>query len=87
MAKEERLYTAVEGAYMTRTTLSTFRTKVSKLGIKGRKDGTKVYYTRAQLQEIHDGKASKKVKALPSKKAKAKKATARRVERKAKGKR
>jgi len=86
MAKEERLYTAVEGAYMTRTTLSTFRTKVSKLGIKGRRDGTKVYYTRVQLQEIHDGKASKKVKALSSKKAKAKKATARRVERKAKGK-
>lgn len=87
MAKEERLYTAVEGAYMTRTTLSTFRTKVSKLGIKGRRDGTKVYYTRAQLQEIHDGKASRKVKALLSKKAKAKKATARRIEREAKGKR
>jgi hypothetical protein len=86
MAKEERLYTAVESAYMTRTTLSTFRTKVSKLGIKGRRDGTKVYYTRAQVQDIYDGKASKKVKALPSKKAKAKKANTRRLARKAKGK-
>jgi len=87
MAKKERLYTAVEGAFMTRTTLSTFRTKVSKLGIKGRRDGTKVYYTRAQLRDIYAGKASTRVKALPAKKAKAKKATARRAERKAKGKR
>ena len=86
MAKEERLYNAVEGAFMTRTTLSTFRTKVSNLGIKGRRDGTKVFYTKAQLQDIYDGKASKKVKALPTKRAKAKKATARRTERKAKGK-
>ena len=86
MAKEERLYTAVEGSFMTRTTLSTFRTKVSKLGIKGRRDGTKVYYTKAQIQDIYDGKVSNKMKALPAKKAKAKEATARRVERKAKGK-
>jgi hypothetical protein len=86
VAMEERLYTAVEGAFMTRVTLSTFRTKVSNLGIKGRRDGTKVYYTRAQLEDVYDGKASKKVKALPAKKAKAKTATARRVERKAKGK-
>lgn len=85
MAKE-RLYSAIEGAHMTRLTMSSFRTKVSKLGIKGRRDGTKVYYTRPQLQDIYDGKASKKVKALPAKKAKAKKASARRVERKAKGK-
>ena len=86
MAKEERLYTAAEGAFMTRTTLSTFRTKVSRLGIKGRRDGAKVYYTRAQLQDVHDSRASKKVKALPAKNAKAKKATARRAERKTKGK-
>jgi hypothetical protein len=82
----ERLYSAVEGAHMTRTTLSTFRTKVSKLGVKGQRDGTKVYYTRAQLQDIYDGKAAKKVKALPAKKAKAKKATARRAAKRAKGK-
>ena len=82
----ERLYSAIEGAHMTRLTMSSFRTKVSKLGIKGQRDGTKVFYTRAQLQDIYDGKVSKKVKALPAKKAKAKKATARRAERKAKGK-
>jgi hypothetical protein len=86
MAKQERLYSAVEGAFMTRTTLTTFRTKASKLGIKGRRDGTKVYYTKAQLEDIYNGKASRKVKALPAKKAKAKRSTARRVERKAKGK-
>jgi hypothetical protein len=82
----ERLYSAIEGAHMTRLTMSSFRTKVSKLGIKGRRDGTKVYYTRAQLQDIYDGKVSAKVKALPAKKAKAKRATARRGERRAKGK-
>ena len=87
MAKEERLYSAVEGAFMTRTTLSTFRTKVSKLGIKGRRDGTKVFYTKAQLQDVYDGKASMKTKALPAKKSKAKKATARRVERTGRAKR
>jgi hypothetical protein len=86
MAKQERLYSAVEGALMTRTTPTTFRTKASKLGIKGRRDGTKVYYTRAQLEDIYNGKASRKVKALPEKKAKAKRSTARRVERRAKAK-
>lgn len=87
MAKENRLYSAEEGAFMTRLTMSSFRTKVSKLGIKGKKYGTKVYYTKTQLQDIYKGKVSKMVKALPEKKAKAKKATARRVARKAKGKR
>jgi hypothetical protein len=85
MAKE-RLYSAIEGAHMTRLAMSSFRTKVSKLGIKGQRHGIKVYYTRAQLQDIYDGKVSKRVKTLPAKKAKAKKATARRVERKVKGK-
>jgi hypothetical protein len=86
MAKQERLYSAVEGAFMTRTTLAAFRTKATKLGIKGRRDRTKVYYTRAQLEDIYNGKASRKAKALPAKKTKVKRATARRVERKAKGK-
>ena len=82
----ERLYSATEGAHMTRLTMSSFRTKVSKLGIKGQRDGTKVYYTRAQLQDTYDGKASKKVKALPAKKAKAKQAAARKAEKKVQGK-
>jgi hypothetical protein len=86
MAKQERLYTAIEGAFMTRTTLDIFRDRVSKLGIKGRRDGAKVFYTRAQLEDIYNAKASRKVKALPAKKARAKRATARRVARKAKGK-
>jgi hypothetical protein len=86
MAKQERLYSAAEGALMTRTTLATFRTKARKLGIKGRRDGKEVYYTRAQLEDIYSGKASRKVKALPAKNAKVKRATTRRAERKAKGK-
>jgi len=81
MAKE-RLYDAQEAAFMARITLSTFRTKVSKLGIKGQRDGLKMYYTRAQVQDVYDGRESRKAKALPLKKAKAKKATARRIERK-----
>jgi len=44
------------------------------------------YYTRAQLEDIYNAKASRKAKALPAKNAKAKRATARRVERKEKGK-
>jgi hypothetical protein len=86
MAKQERLYTSEEGAYMTRLTINSFRVKVSKLGIKGTKKGVKVYYTKAQLQDIYDNKPSKVIKALPAKKAKAKKATERRIERKARGK-
>lgn len=87
MAKQERLYSAEEGAFMTRLTINSFRVKVSKLGIKGTKKGVKVFYTKAQLQDIYDNKPSKAVKALPAKKAKAKRSTERRIERKAKGKR
>jgi hypothetical protein len=60
MAKEERLYSAKEGAYMTRLALSTFRGKVSKLGIKGTKKGVEVFYTRKQLETIHAGVSAKK---------------------------
>ena len=69
MAKADRLYTAQEGAYMTRLTLSSFRTKVSKLGIKGKRQGAKVFCTRKQLEDVHKGvraenrKAPKKVEA------------------------
>ena len=86
MAKKNRLYSAEEGAFMTRLTMSSFRTKLSRLGIKGKKDGTKAYYTKTQLQDLYDGKASKMIKALASKKARAKKSTVRRVARKERGK-
>ena len=39
MAKADGLYTAQEGAFMTRLTMSSFRTKVSRLGIKGQRRG------------------------------------------------
>lgn len=68
MSKEERLFTAEQGAYMTRMALATFRTKVSKLGIKGTKQGTKVFYTRKQLEDLYNGVASKPVKAVKVKK-------------------
>jgi len=86
VAKADRLYTSEEGAYMTRLTINSFRVKVSKLGIKGTKEGVKVFYTKAQLQDIYDNKPSKVVKASPAKKAKAIKYTERRIERKARDK-
>ena len=55
MSKDEKLFTAEQGAYMTRLTLSSFRTKVSKLGVKGTKQGVKVFYTRKMLEDVYNG--------------------------------
>ena len=55
MPKQERLYTSEEGAYMTRLTINSFRVKVSKLGIKGTKQGVKVFYTRKMLEDVYNG--------------------------------
>jgi len=68
MSKEERLFSSEEGAYMTRMVLSSFRTKVSKLGIKGTKQGVKVFYTRKQLEAIYKGSVVKKGKTVKAKK-------------------
>lgn len=62
LAKQERLYTSKEGAFMTRLTINSFRVKVSKLGIKGQKQGAKVFYSRKQLEDIHNGIAAKKTR-------------------------
>ena len=43
-----------------RLTLQSFRTKVSKLGIKETKQGVKVFYTRKQLEDVHKGVPAKK---------------------------
>jgi hypothetical protein len=81
VAKQERLYSTAEGAYATRLTLSSFRAKVSKLGIKGKRQGQKMFYTHKQLEDIYGGipaegkKAPKKVK---SKKLTQSKATTKR---------
>lgn len=72
MAKQERLYTSEEAAYATRLTLFSFRTKVSKLGIKGLKQGLKVFYTRKQLEDVYNGIPSKKGKAARRKAIKGK---------------
>lgn len=68
VSKEENLFTADQGAYMTRMELSSFRTKVSKLGIKGTKQGVKVFYTRKQLEAIYKGSVAKTEKAVKAKK-------------------
>jgi hypothetical protein len=62
MPTDQKLFTAEQGAFMTRLTLSSFRTKVNKLGIKGTKQGVKVFYTRKQLEAIYKGSVAKPVK-------------------------
>lgn len=57
--ENEKLFDAKQGAFMTRLALSSFRTKVSLLKIKGQKQGRKVYYTRKQLEAIYKGKVAK----------------------------
>jgi hypothetical protein len=86
MANTERLYDTKEAAFATRLTINSFRVKAFKLGIKGQRQGVKVYFTRAQLQDVYDNKPSRKMRALPVEKAKVKKATTRRAERKVRGK-
>jgi hypothetical protein len=53
MPKSERLYSAEEAAYMTRLALASFRTKVSRLGIKGKKDGRNVFYTLEEIAKVN----------------------------------
>jgi hypothetical protein len=60
MPKQERLFTAEQSAFMTRLTISSFRTKVSRLGIKGQRQGLKVFYTRKQLEDVLKGIPAKK---------------------------
>lgn len=55
MPIDDRLFTAEQGAYMTGLKLSSFRTKVSNLGIKGTKQGHIVFYTQKQLEDVHSG--------------------------------
>jgi hypothetical protein len=73
LAKQERLCSAEEGAYATRLTLSSFRAKVSKLGIKGTRQGQKVFYTHKQLEDIYNGVAAKGKKVAKEVRAKSKK--------------
>ena len=67
MAKQGKLYSATQAAHAIKLTLSSFRTKVSKLGIKGTKQGRKVFYTRKQLENIQDGIFAKGRKTVSSK--------------------
>jgi hypothetical protein len=72
MAKE-KLFNAKDGAFMTRMALATFRTRVSILRIKGRRQGQKVFYTRSQLDDIYTVISAKKGKTVKAKKAAGKK--------------
>jgi hypothetical protein len=65
---KEKLYTAEQGAYMTRLTLSSFRSKTNRLMIKGQRQGKQVYYTRRQLENVYQGIPSKLEKASIAKK-------------------
>jgi hypothetical protein len=67
VANQQRLYSSEEGAYMTRLTIGSFRVKVSKLGIRGTKQGSKVFYTRKQLEAIYEGSVAKIEKAVKAK--------------------
>lgn len=71
MAKPVKLFSANDGAYMTRLTLQSFRNKVGRLGIKGTRKGKSVFYTRQQLEAVHGGISAKKGKTVkPKKRAK-----------------
>jgi hypothetical protein len=65
---KEKLYSAEQGAHMTRLTLSSFRSKASRLMIKGQKQGRQVFYTRRQLEDVYQSIPSKLVKAFKEKK-------------------
>ena len=65
---KEKLYTAKQGAHMTRLTLSSFRSKASRLMIKGQRQGRQVYYTRRQLEDVYHGIPSKLGKEFKAKK-------------------
>lgn len=52
MLHSERVITAEQGAHMVGLTLSSFRSKVSRLGIEGKKDGRNVFYTLAEIVKV-----------------------------------
>ncbi len=63
---------------MTRMALASFRTRVSKLKIKGKRVGVKVLYTRAQLEAIYAGVPARETTvATPKKTIKARKSSKR----------
>ena len=67
MLHSERVITAEQGAYMVGLTLASFRNKVSRLGIKGKKDGRNVFYTLAEITRINKRSAGRR-KSTPTKK-------------------
>ena len=66
MLHSERVITAEQGAHMVGLTLSSFRSKVSRLGIKGKKDGRNVFYTLEEITKINRTSAGRR-KSTPTK--------------------
>ena len=55
MLHSERVITAEQGAHMVGLTLASFRSKVSRLGIKGMRDGRNVFYTLGEITKVQQG--------------------------------
>ena len=67
MLHSERVITAEQGAYMVGLTLSAFRTKVSRLRIKGKKDGRKVFYILSEIVKVNRSIKAKRESKLTKK--------------------
>lgn len=52
MAKEDNLIAAEQGATETGLTLSGFRAKVKQFGIRGLRQGKRLYYSQGQLDDV-----------------------------------
>lgn len=66
MLHSERVITAEQGAHMVGLTLASFRNKVSRLRIKGKKDGRNVFYTLAEITRTNKRSAGRR-KSTPTK--------------------
>jgi len=50
-----QVFDAKQAAYATRLTLGSFYVKSCRLGIKGKREGRKVFFTRQQVMDIFKG--------------------------------
>jgi hypothetical protein len=58
--KEQRkIFDCKQAAFATRMTLGSFYVKVNRLGIKGKRTGRTVTYTRKQVLDIFNGVSHK----------------------------
>jgi hypothetical protein len=62
--EQGRLYSTEEAVYAVRLDLPPLRAKVSKLGIRGRRRGQKVFHTKKQLEDVYNSVPCKRAKAV-----------------------